>query len=95
MGEKEQEYLELEQNYAVIDLPKNAVEVELNVKVYHEGKIRKVGRTLNMEDIREAFYKAEEGYIDPDTLFYATNMPNEECGHIDEETEPSCDDEEA
>lgn len=90
-----EEYLELDQRCAVIDLPCNAVEVVLTVKVYHDGKIRKVGKTLNMEDIREAFYKADEGYIDPDTLFYATNTPNEECDHIDEETEPSCDDEEA
>jgi len=94
MADEKEEYLELDQNFAVIDLPVNAVEVELIVKIYHNGEIRKVGRTLTIEEIREAFQKADDGYIDPDALFYVTNMQDEECDHLDEETESPCDDEE-
>jgi len=95
MARTKDEYIELDENAAVIYLPKTAVEVELNVKVYHDGKIRKVGKKLTMEDIRDAFQKADIGYIDPDALFYATNQSNEESGPIDEEIEPTCEDEEA
>lgn len=64
--------MELKENYAVISLPANAVEVEIKAKVYHDNGIVEVGRTLFLTDIRKAFQEAED-YIGEDTMFYLTD----------------------
>ena len=61
--------IELQENYAVLSLPKEAVEVNLAVQVYHGGKIITVERTLSLEDIREAFKSAEDDYFAPDDIW--------------------------
>ena len=62
------DFIELEEDYAVIILPKEAVEVNLQVKVYHEGNLLTVGKKLSLEDIRDAFRRRED-YIAPDDTF--------------------------
>ena len=69
---KKQEIIELMNHRAMVELPENAVEVTLNAKVYHEGKLIKVGKTMDMNEIRTAFQKADDGYIDAEDMFVAT-----------------------
>ena len=64
--------IELMNHRAMVELPENAVEVQLRIKVFHEGELITVGRTLSMDDIRTAFRKADEGYIDDDDEFVIT-----------------------
>ena len=71
MAEKP-ETIELMNHRAMVELPESAVEVTLNAKVYHEGKLLKVGRTLDMNEIRTAFQKADDGYIDDEDMFVVT-----------------------
>jgi hypothetical protein len=68
----EQEYIELTNHRAMIEIPENAVEVRMIVKVYVDGEIETVSSTLNQEMIREAFRKADDGYIDEDDRFVLT-----------------------
>ena len=61
--------IELQENYAVLSLPKKAVEISLMAKVYHGGKIITVERMLLLEDIQEAFKSAEDDYFTPDDIW--------------------------
>lgn len=68
----EQEFVELASHRAMIELPEHSVEIELNCKVFEDGKIIGVSRTLGMDEIREAFRKADDGYIDDEDRFVLT-----------------------
>ena len=67
----------LNEKYAIISIPETAVEVELNIKVFADGEVKKVGKTLSIEEIRETFKEYEEaedcGYIPPDATFRLTD----------------------
>ena len=66
------ETIELINHRAMVELPESAVEVTLNAKIYHEGKLLKVSRTLDMNEVRTAFQKADDGYIDDEDTFVIT-----------------------
>ena len=68
----EQEYIELTNHCAMIEIPKNSVEVQMIIKVYVDGEIKTVSSTLDQEMIREVFRKADDGYIDEDDRFVIT-----------------------
>lgn len=66
------EGIELTNERAILDIPENCVELTLVCKVYLDGKLQSVQRTLVMKEIQEAVRKAAEGYIDEDDKFYLT-----------------------
>lgn len=70
------EEIELNDTYAIISIPEDAVEITIQCKVYADGKLMEVSRTLSMKEIREAMeeYKVAEecGYIPPDAVFTLT-----------------------
>lgn len=65
--------IELAEEYAVILLPKNSVEVYTEVKVFENGELMTVSKLMSLDDIREAFKQADEGYIDPDATYALTD----------------------
>ena len=65
--------IELQSHFAVVELPDNTVEFELRCKVYENGKLIKVSRMFDIAAVREAFRKAEDGYIDDDDRFVLTD----------------------
>lgn len=71
--EDDTEMVELDEHRAMIYLPENAVEIEVKAKVYHEGEIIDASKKMTLEDIRDAFRKADDGYIDDDDVFYITD----------------------
>ena len=46
--------VELVETDAVIAIPKDAFEIELIAKIYHEGEIKKVTKKYNPPEVREA-----------------------------------------
>lgn len=72
MIEKDKEMIEIMEDWAVIGLPPHAIEVNIRVKVYENGELFNVEKKLNLDDIREAFQKAKDGYIDDDDVFVLT-----------------------
>ncbi len=84
MSESEKEMI-LPEDFAVVLLPKSAVEVELKVTVYKDGELLKVGRNLDMEQIKLAFHRAETGYIDDDDVFYLTEKGKKLAEQYDSE----------
>ena len=69
---KNNDEIYLEENYIVLYLPTETVEVEIVAKVYHDGEIHRVTKTMNIQEVREAFKEAEEGYIPLDATFTLT-----------------------
>ena len=72
-----EETIEMMEHWAVIGLPPNAVEVDIRVTVFENGELLDVSKKLNIDDIRTAFKKAEEGYIDDDDVFVMTDKGRE------------------
>lgn len=64
-----QNVLELDEDFIVIGIPANTVEIELSAKVWHDGKIITVKRTLPFNEVKEAFNEANKGYIPSDAVF--------------------------
>ena len=64
--------IEISEDRAILYIPHNALEGELSFKIYLDGEIRTVVKTLNQDELREAVRKAEEGYIDEDDVFTLT-----------------------
>ena len=81
---KPEEEIELVEHRAMITLPEIAIEVKIEAIVYIEGELHTVTKTLNMSDIRDAFQKADDGYIDDEDKFYITEKGKEYLKMIDE-----------
>ena len=74
--DEEKEIVELDNQWAIIEIPENCVELTLQCTVYLDGKLQTVMRTMSMKEIKEAFGEyevAEEcGYIPPNAVFSLT-----------------------
>lgn len=65
--------IELREHRAMVYLPENAVDINILATVYEDGNIHEVSRRMGMEEIRDAFRKADDGYIDDDDTFIITD----------------------
>ena len=68
------EIIELENEFIVLAVPKNTVEVTISAKIYHNGELQDVHRTMDFQEVREAFKEAEQGYIPSDAVFTLTPL---------------------
>lgn len=69
--------IELSEDFIVLAIPRETVEVEIKAKIYHDGELLPVSKKMGMEEVREAFRKAETGYIDEDAEFVLTDKAKE------------------
>ena len=77
MEKNEPEIIELEQEYAVVDLPKNTVEMTIECTVWQDGHPLRVKTSFDMDEVRRAFQRAADGYIDEDKTFVITDQGRE------------------
>ena len=70
---EDKEYIDLTEHRAMIYLPESAVEVTVNAKVFAKGHLYEASKTYDMQEIREMFRKADDGYIDDDDTFVITD----------------------
>ena len=61
--------IELEQQYAVISIPVNTVELKICAKIYLDGEIKEVHTDYDMAGVKNAVDEAEQGYIPSDAKF--------------------------
>ena len=66
---EETKLVELDEDFIAIAIPANTVELELSAKVWHDGKVVTISRTLPFEEVKEAFKEANEGYIPSNAVF--------------------------
>ena len=65
--------IEVPTHRAMIEFPESAVEVEVKAKIYSEGELIDVSKKYGLNEIREMFRKADDGYIDDDDRFVLTD----------------------
>ena len=87
--EEEKTVVELTNAYAIVEIPEDIVELTLECKVYLDGKLQTVRRTMSMKECRDAMeeYKAAEecGYIPPDAVFTLTEAGEDWLNWRDEQ----------
>lgn len=66
---EEKEILDLDSDFIVIAVPSDSVEIELTATVYLDGKLRRVSRKMDFQEVRAAIKEANDGYIPHDALF--------------------------
>lgn len=73
--DEEAETIELQDHRAMVCLPENAVAVTIQCRVYdpESQDLIHVSREMSIGDIREAFRKADDGYIDDEDTFTITD----------------------
>lgn len=76
------EGLELMSDYAVVMLPRDAVWLEMTIKVAQDGEIIKVGQKMDFDSIRKAFKDAEDNYLPPDAMFSLTEKGRAELEEL-------------
>ena len=74
--------IELQEHRAMVYLPENSVAVCINATIYEDGEIHEVSKKMVLEEIRDAFRRADDGYIDEDDVFYATDKGLELVGKL-------------
>lgn len=85
-GEESPGEVMLDRHRAMVELPENAVEVEMKCKVYHDGELISVSKVMDLSGLREAFRKADDGYIDEDDRFELTDKGRELLKEMMEES---------
>lgn len=66
-------YIEVGTHRAIMDIPENAVSINLIAKIYEKDELLEVSQKYDLEQIREMFRKADDGYIDDDDRFVITD----------------------
>lgn len=67
--ETDRKLLDLEQEFIVLVIPADTVEVDITAKIYTDGEVMKVGRHMDFPEVRDAIEEAKGGYIPKDALF--------------------------
>ena len=73
MKKGKEQMIEFAEEYIVLTLPVNTVEVTIQAKVMYKGKLCKAEKTLDAKAVRAAFNEAENGYIPSDAMFTLTD----------------------
>ncbi|MBQ2176518.1 MAG: hypothetical protein II453_16135 [Alphaproteobacteria bacterium] len=71
------EQIELGEVNAIVQIPVNTIEFRVICKIYQEGQIVEVTKSLNMSETREALSNAEQYYCDPDERYALTDKGRE------------------
>lgn len=78
----EKETVNLSEEFIVLAIPSSTIEVEIKAKVWHEGKVLDVSKTMSVEEVREAIKEAQNGYIPSDAVFTLTDLGREELEQL-------------
>jgi len=61
--------VELSEEFIVLAIPATTVEVTISAKVWCDGEVVEVKRTMPFDEVRGAIKEAQEGYIPSDAIF--------------------------
>ena len=62
-------YIEVTEKRAIVYLPEDTIEAEINITLYKNGEIQNVSKTLNTQEVYKAFGDAEDNYIEDTDVF--------------------------
>ena len=69
---EEEKFVELEEDFIVLAIPSTTMEVSITAKVWNDGEVIDVTRTLPFAEVRAAFNEAHAGYT-PSTSVFVLN----------------------
>ena len=72
-----EDFLTLDEEFIVLAVPADTVDVDIKAKIYHNGELCKVKKHMDFNEVRSAFAEAESGYIPSDALFSLTPVGEE------------------
>lgn len=75
----------LDNSYIVLEIPSSTLEVTIDAKVWHDGEVVNVTRTMSFEEVKDAFKEAEEWYIPDDAVFKITDKGRKELENLKNE----------
>lgn len=71
------EYMELNEDFIVLAVPEDTVQVEIAATIYIDGKLKRVARVMGFPEVRAAFKEANDGYMPSDAIFSLRPMGEE------------------
>lgn len=74
--------IELREEFIVLAIPAETVEVTISAVIYHDGELMTVTKTMGMQDVREAIREAQDGYIPSDAMFSLTPMGEQQAEEL-------------
>lgn len=74
---EDKDMIEVPTHRAMIEFPESSVEIEVYAKIYSEGELINISKKYDLNEIREMFRKADDGYIDDDDRFVLTDKGRE------------------
>lgn len=63
------ELIDLDEDFIVLAVPTNTVEVTIEATIFINGKLERVAKTMDFAEVKAAFKEAEDGYIPSDAVF--------------------------
>ena len=83
MTEKQEKTeIALTDQFMVLAVPERTLEVVITAKVWNDGKVIEVSKTMPYEEVRDAFKDAERNYIPEDAIFALTDLGKEYAGRL-------------
>lgn len=73
----EEEIMSLDEEFIVLAIPADTVEVDITATIYTGGKLQRVSKKMDFSDVRDAMKEAESGYIPSDAVFSLTPVGQE------------------
>ena len=74
---EEDKAITLASEYIVLAIPDASVEVTISAKVFMDGELKEVRKTMDFAEVRAAVKEADTGYIPGDALFSLTPLGEE------------------
>lgn len=69
-----EEYIDVNEVRSMLYIPENAVEIRMEIKVYHDGQLVTVGKTFGLQDIRKAIDDADRNYMEATDRYVLTDL---------------------
>ena len=66
--------IQLEEEFIVLAIPSSTIEVTISAKVWKDGEVKEVSRTMPFEEVRSAIEEARDSYIPSDAVFTLTEL---------------------
>lgn len=77
MEESDKKFMDLEQEFIVLAVPRETVNLEIRARIYRHGELLDVRKQLDLIEIQDAIKEAQEGYTPSDAVFAITPVGRE------------------
>jgi hypothetical protein len=80
--EQKENEITLNEQFMVLAVPERTLEVVITAKVWNNGDVIEVSKTMSYEEVRVAFNDADRNYIPEDAIFTLTDIGKEELARL-------------